>query len=281
MQKISVLINTLNEEKHIADCLESVKWADEIILVDMYSDDNTVAIASKLAKVRVFYHERCGFADPARAFALQQVRNDWVLMLDADERINLATAKKINQLVNDNKVDVIYLSRHNYYIGELISCGGYTGELLPRVFKKEFMNYTGVVHAFETVRHDARVIKVRSSEVGILHFAYNSIDLVLDKQNKYSRIEAVNIFDGVKPPLKLWRILFNYPYRLLGNLIYRKGYKQFKQQIILMTFHLFYELSIYIKFYYVKKFNNKDYMKVVDEKYKQVSKNIISEYNDA
>ena len=48
-----------------------------------------------------------------------------------------------------------------------------------------------------------------------------------------------------------------------------------------MTFHLFYELSIYIKFYYVKKFNNKDYMKVVDEKYKQVSKNIISEYNDA
>ena len=63
--EISILIHTLNEERNIRNCLETVKWADEIIIIDMYSDDKTVEIAKEYTD-KIFYHERMGYADPAR-----------------------------------------------------------------------------------------------------------------------------------------------------------------------------------------------------------------------
>ena len=87
MAKISVLINTLNEEAHLPACLESVRWADELVLVDMHSTDRTVAIAES-AGCRVFQHDRMGYVEPARNFAIAQANHPWVLVLDADERVS-------------------------------------------------------------------------------------------------------------------------------------------------------------------------------------------------
>ncbi len=86
--KISVLINTFNEERNIKNCLESVSWADEIIIVDMYSDDKTVDIAKNYTD-KIYYFERMGYADPARQFALKKATHEWVLIVDADEMVPL------------------------------------------------------------------------------------------------------------------------------------------------------------------------------------------------
>ena len=82
--KISVSINTFNEERNIKNCLESVKWADEIVIVDMYSTDKTVKIAKEYTD-KIFYFENLGYADPAREFARNKTTNEWILDIDADE----------------------------------------------------------------------------------------------------------------------------------------------------------------------------------------------------
>ena len=99
MLKISVLINTFNEEGNIRNCIESVKWADEIIVVDMYSIDNTISIAKEYPHVKIFYFENCGYADPAREYAFQQATNEWVLVLDADEMIPPLLHRTISQIM--------------------------------------------------------------------------------------------------------------------------------------------------------------------------------------
>jgi glycosyltransferase involved in cell wall biosynthesis len=86
-----VVINTLNEERRLPYALRSVQdWVDEIVVVDMHSDDKTVEIAEAFG-ARIFTHERVGYADPARAFAFARATGDWILILDADELVPRAS----------------------------------------------------------------------------------------------------------------------------------------------------------------------------------------------
>src|SRR3989338_6180720 len=84
--KISVVINTLNEEQNIERAIKSVNWADELIVCDMYSEDKTVEIAKKLG-AKIFFHKREDFVETARNFAVSKASNDWVLVLDPDEEV--------------------------------------------------------------------------------------------------------------------------------------------------------------------------------------------------
>ena len=293
--KISVMINTYNEETHIYDCLSCVTWADEVILVDMYSEDKTVEIAQTFSNVKIFYHEKCGYVEPARQFALTKVTNDWVIMLDADERVSLSTIKHIRQIIYTNETDVIYLPRYNFVMGELLYCGYQSNDSLPRCFKKNFINFTPIIHKLEDVLSNARVTKINRSYntnnpsnptnitqyIGILHFATDGFEIRMDKLNRYTTIEAINIYEHKKKNITMWRILFNYPYRLLGNIIWRKGYKQLRHQFILLTTQLFYELATYAKFYYMNKYKSIEYADKINESYDNISKQLVAEYNES
>ena len=97
--KISVVINTYNEEKNISRCLESVKgFADEIIVVDMHSADKTVEIAKKYG-AQVFEHEYTRYVEPARNFALSRATGDWILLIDADEELSGTLRKKLEEII--------------------------------------------------------------------------------------------------------------------------------------------------------------------------------------
>src|SRR5574344_1325839 len=84
MTTISVVINTLNAERLLDKCLESVKDADEIVICDMHSEDKTIEIAQR-HNCKIVYHERTGIVEPARNWAMEQATGDWILVLDADE----------------------------------------------------------------------------------------------------------------------------------------------------------------------------------------------------
>src|SRR5688572_12024024 len=98
MKGISVVINTFNEEKNIERAIKSVAWADEILVCDMHSDDNTAIIARKLGAT-VFLHKRVGFVEPARNFAISKASNDWILILDADEEIPGSLSDKFKEII--------------------------------------------------------------------------------------------------------------------------------------------------------------------------------------
>src|SRR5689334_9780742 len=95
---ISVVINTLNEAINMAACIESVRSiANEIVVCDMHSDDDTAALAAQLG-ARVVLHDRTEFVEPARQFAIAQATCEWVLVLDADERLTTPLADRLREL---------------------------------------------------------------------------------------------------------------------------------------------------------------------------------------
>src|SRR3989344_1312352 len=97
MGKISVVINTLNEEKNIERAMKSVNWAGEIVVCDMYSEDNTVEIAKKLG-AKICFHKKTNYVEPARNFAISKATGDWILVLDADEEIPDSLSKRLQEI---------------------------------------------------------------------------------------------------------------------------------------------------------------------------------------
>ena len=105
MAKIAVVINTWQEEGNIADAIKSAKKvADEIVVVDTYSSDKTVEIARKHGAL-VYLHEYLGYVEPVRNFAVSKAKSDWILILDADERISDTLADKIKKEVAKSSAD--------------------------------------------------------------------------------------------------------------------------------------------------------------------------------
>ena len=102
MATISVVINTLNAQRLLDDVLESVKDADEIIICDMHSEDETIEIAQR-HKCKIFYHERTGIVELARNWAMEQASGDWILVLDADEIVTPELWKYLREYANNPK----------------------------------------------------------------------------------------------------------------------------------------------------------------------------------
>src|SRR5258707_246669 len=114
---VPLFIHTLNEERNIASALRSVvSWVDEIIVVDMYSDDSTVEIARAFG-AKIFLHEKTGFVEPARNFAQEKATGDWIIALDADEIIPPELSRELMKIAEDNRADICYVPRLNYFGG--------------------------------------------------------------------------------------------------------------------------------------------------------------------
>ena len=194
---LSVVINTLNEEKNLPFALGSVReWADEIVVCDMHSEDRTVEIA-RAAGATVCFHERMGFADPARAYAISQARHDWVLVLDADELIPRQLADVIRRLIERNEADAYRLPRLNYLLGAPIMNMGWgpDQDAQLRLFKKSAVLVTPDIHSFFHVQPGAREQRLHFADSnGIVHFNYINLTHFIEKLNRYASIEANQAF---------------------------------------------------------------------------------------
>lgn len=194
---VSVVINTLNEERNLPLALRSVhSWADEIIVCDMHSEDRTVEIAREYGAI-VCLHDRMGFADPARAYAIAQARHDWVLVLDADELIPKAMSAVIAKLVSADEADVYRLPRLNYLLGAPLKHLGWgpDQDAQLRLFKKSAVNVTPDIHSFFHVRPGAREQRLLYREgEAIVHFNYIDLSHFIEKLNRYASIEAKQAF---------------------------------------------------------------------------------------
>ncbi|MDA8101143.1 MAG: glycosyltransferase family 2 protein [Nitrospiraceae bacterium] len=198
MSDISVVINTLNEEAHIAECIRSIRHlAGEIVVCDMHSDDRTREIAAELG-ARVILHERRGYVEPARHYAISQARREWVLVLDADERMTEKLGRRLQEIAKEGKYDVVIFWSLFWYFGGWVRHGGFFSGLWPRFFRKSvylqrYRPGEEKVHQnFSSVKQHPNRIKL-SKEYYLLHLAYPDIEKYIVKTvGKYARIEAEN-----------------------------------------------------------------------------------------
>jgi glycosyltransferase involved in cell wall biosynthesis len=134
--KVSGVVTSFNEEHNIADCIESLLWCDEVILVDSFSTDRTPEIAKSYDKVRFFQRAYFG-AGAQKNWALQHVQNDWVFLLDADERCTAALRDEVQQLLHDGAEHSAYtINRDVYFLGKQIRYSGWQHDRVARLFRR-------------------------------------------------------------------------------------------------------------------------------------------------
>ncbi|MGB4812114.1 MAG: glycosyltransferase family 2 protein [Methylophilaceae bacterium] len=182
---ISVIIITKNEQDSIADCLRSVAWADEIIVVDSGSTDETVNICKTFGVKVTITEDWPGFGQQKnRALAL--ATQPWVLSVDADERVTPELAAEIQQMISFN-ADVSYkMPRSSSYCGQFIKHSGWSPDYVTRLFKRGFAAFSDdLVHERLITQHPTQILKNP-----LLHISYTSLEEVLDKVNRYSSAGA-------------------------------------------------------------------------------------------
>lgn len=200
---ISILIPVRNEAANIVACIESVRWADEIVVVDSGSTDGTVELArSKGATVVQFAWN--GKFPKKKNWALENIpwKNDWVLILDADERIMPELAAEIHAELEQPRADGYFLNRRFIFLGQWIQHCGYYPSWNLRLFRHRLGRYEKL-HGADTGSGDNEVhehIILSGSAVHLkndmLHYAYPDIYTWMEKHNRYSNWEAAVEFRG-------------------------------------------------------------------------------------
>ena len=191
--RISAVVNTLNEERRLPHALGSVRpWVDEIVVVDMHSDDNTADIARGFGAV-VYLHERVGYADPARAFAVDQSTGDWILVLDADEMVPAPLARRLMEIARGEAADIVRIPMLNYLFGAPLRGTGWGREqdTHMRFFRRGSMEITGDIHDYLHPAAGARIIEIEAREgLCLVHHNYSDVAHFVEKLNRYTEIEA-------------------------------------------------------------------------------------------
>ncbi|MFA5088841.1 MAG: glycosyltransferase family 2 protein [Candidatus Omnitrophota bacterium] len=277
---ISVIVHTLNEEKNIRNCLESVKWADEIILVDMYSDDATVKIAREYTD-KIYFFERKGYADPARQFGLDQAAGDWLLLIDADEMVPPALKNKLVEIAQNDLGDAVRIPHNNYFFGKHME-GARWGALQDyhdRFVKRGFASFPAQVHTHIRIKEGARVYTIKDPGMGFVHFNYTDMEHFLRKFNQYTTIEAGNMFDALKTPPSLWKVALGSLREIFGRFIKHQGYKDGLQGFLLSGLMGLYPWVVHFKYRQMRRYQTKDIERNVRQEYATLAEKIISEYH--
>jgi len=253
MSKISVVINTLNEEKNLPHALESVKnLADEIVVVDMHSDDATQQIAKKYGAV-VYEHTRTNYVEPARNFAIEKAKGDWILILDADEEIPVRLAEKIKEVANNSKSGDYYrIPRKNIVWGKWVKHSRWWPDYNIRLFKKGMVAWSEVIHSVPMTKGTGSNFQ-QEERYAIFHNHYPTIELFLERMNRYTTEEAKTLVkDGYK--FKWTDIIRKPTDEFLSRYFYGEGYKDGIHGLALALLQTFSELTKYLKVWQSGKF---------------------------
>ncbi|HTU01957.1 MAG TPA: glycosyltransferase family 2 protein, partial [Candidatus Sulfotelmatobacter sp.] len=181
---LSVAVITLNEEHNIGPCLDSVRWADEVVVCDSGSSDRTVAIAAGKG-ARTFEDPWRGFADH-KALAVGRCGQPWVLVLDADERVPEPLRIEIESVLAHPTADGYTVARRNYFLGAWIRHGGWYPDRSLRLFRRERGRFVPRrVH--EMVQVDG---PVEALVQPLEHYTYRSVAEFLQRMERYAGLAA-------------------------------------------------------------------------------------------
>ncbi len=195
MARVCAVVLTLNEQRHITACLESLTWADDRLVFDSFSDDATPRLARE-AGARVIQHPFENYAQQRNA-ALQRADADWVFFVDADERCTSALAEEVRQVVQSPAHDVYAVPRHNYLFGRLTLGAGWYPDYQARLFRVGFADFDPLREVHEVARHRGEMGRLRHV---LIHYNYDTVAQFHAKQRRYAAFEARILFKrGVRP----------------------------------------------------------------------------------
>jgi glycosyltransferase involved in cell wall biosynthesis len=186
---ISVVINVRNEAEHLSKCLKSIKdFANEIIIVDMKSTDNSVTVAKSYG-AKVFSYRPMKFVEPARNFALSKATSQWILLLDPDEYLNKTLKKELKKITQRSNVDYVKMPRQNFIFGKWIRHANCWPDYLIRFFKNGAVTWQKEIHS-QPVTTGNGITLLDSEKLAIKHNNYENINQFILRAIRYSNIQA-------------------------------------------------------------------------------------------
>lgn len=251
--KLSVAIIACNEEANLARTLASVQWADEVVVVDSGSTDRTVEVA-RAHGAKVFVEAWKGFS-AQKNFALAKCTGDWVLSLDADEEVSPGLHMLIASLIaNQPDHDAYFLPRRNLFLGRWIRHGGFYPDAKLRLFRRGAAEFEDrPVH--ETLRFHGKagtIVGPRwSAGNDLIHHAYPTLESYIEHMNRYSTLGAQLALEKGKTSRSMfafaWNVLLNPLATFVYNYLFRLGFLDGREGLLLHLYH-----SVYVSWKYAK-----------------------------
>ncbi|MCX5694170.1 MAG: glycosyltransferase family 2 protein [Candidatus Omnitrophica bacterium] len=241
MAKLSVMILTKNEESCIADCLESVKWADEVIVVDDESTDKTIEIVKKY-NVKLFFR-KMDIEGKHRNWGYAQAQNQWVLSLDADEVVTPGLKIEIQQAIESTEFVAYDIPLRNFISNYWVRYGGWYPASKVRLFKKDKFKYEEAqVHPRAFI--DGACGHLKSD---IIHRGYPDLEHFLNSVNRQSTLEAQKWIETGRKMTLLWAT-WRAVDRFFRRYLRKKAYKDGMYGFIISFFDTLYQILSYAKF---------------------------------
>lgn len=248
---ISAVIVTYNEEQLLKDCLESIrKEVDEIVVVDLGSDDKTLELVKDF-KAKIFIHKWVEYVEKVRDFAVSKAKGDWVLVLDPDERIKPTLWKNLKEVIEEDKYTAVNIPRKNIFFGRWIAHTNWWPDKHVRFFKKGKVLWSDKIHHHPLV--EGKILDLPGKkDLAIEHYGYSSIDEFIKRQSRYSTIEARNLFklgERFSWSSFFWKPTREFFVRYIKHLGFLDGFYGFVLTYLMMLF----QLQVMIKLWELEK----------------------------
>jgi len=193
MTKLTSIIPTGNEQHNIIEAIQSVRFSDEIMVVDSFSTDDTVKLARPI--VDTILQREYEHSASQKNWAIPQAKYSWILLLDADERVTSELKNEVIRMINSNtEYSGFWIKRENYFMGKKVRFSGWQGDKVIRLFKRDECKY-------ENKHVHAEIIS--SGKIGILHNklihnTFISKEAYLNKLERYAKLQAKDYDKRVK-----------------------------------------------------------------------------------
>lgn len=260
---LSVVLNVKNDQEVVNGCLESVKWADELIVVLNDSTDETEKISREYTK-NVFKITGQDFAK-VKNLGLQKAKGVWVLFIDADERVLTPLKEEILQIIQKNEKSAYAISRKNIIFGSEVSYGPYKHDWVIRLVKKtDAKGWVGEVH--EHLEFEG---KLGYSKNSLLHLTHRNVDHFILKSLEWSNIDASLRLKANHPQMSGWRFLRIFVTETFNQGIKRGGFFGGTVGVIDSILQIFSMFITYVRLWQLQQ------KKPLDQIYKDVDKKLI------
>jgi glycosyltransferase involved in cell wall biosynthesis len=216
--RVSAVLVCCDEEENVERCLQSLAWADEIIVVDSFSQDRTLGLCRKYTD-RIFQREWSGMVQQ-RAYAVSLARNEWVFAIDADEVVSEKLRDEVLARLSEDKNEKsgYYVKRHSYYLGRWINHGGWYPDFKLRLFRKD-KAYVGGENPHDRCFVHGKTAKLKGE---MIHYPYKDISRQLCTIDNYSDIVSDRLFKE-KSAFPLVKMYIKPPVKFIETYIYKLG----------------------------------------------------------
>lgn len=213
---VTVVIAARDEERNIGACVESVRWADEILVVEDGSSDNTAALAEGAGATVI--HNPFVTIGLQRNAGIERAKHEWILVLDADERASPGVAEEVRALITAPRFDAYRVPRRNFFLGREVRHGGWESDKPVRLFRSTIRYNSSRVHEHVEIEGEAGEIKS-----ALMHEPYPALDSWFEKLGRYSEWWAQDRYDCGRR-VGIMTVILRPPFRFVSMFILRGGW---------------------------------------------------------